>query len=79
MNKEVERKLAELVENARVNGPGAVFTVLHMLHGAYLSGGHNDFARHCSQYNLFKGSGELKTKADLIPPSEEPSSGGMVQ
>jgi len=51
MNSLLEQKLKELIDTAQEQGSGAVFAVAHMLHDSCISGTHNQFARHCSQFN----------------------------
>lgn len=70
MNTILERKLAELVEEAERQGSAAVFAVAQLLHGYYVAGEHNRFAAHCCRITPFSiSSRKVETgDDDEFPP-----------
>ena len=50
MNPVVETMLKDLIAETEQDEPGAVYTVLSLLYGHYLSGMQDEFARHCCEF-----------------------------
>jgi hypothetical protein len=55
MNQDFERKLTDLMNEAKKNRMPAVHVVLHMLLGSHTNGTQNDFAKWCCQFSPFGG------------------------
>jgi len=68
MNQKTEERLLQFVEEFESAGPGAVYAVLQVLHNSYITGKHNEFAKHCSAFSCVEG-------ASLSPSSLEATKG----
>lgn len=68
MNKHLEPKLKELMEEAGHNGAPAMQTILHLLYASYLKGNQNKFAQHCCQFTPVELIGVSVSDAE---PSED--------
>ncbi len=52
MNQDFERKLVELMNEAKQKGMPAAHVVLHMLLGTHTTGTQGEFAKWCCKFNL---------------------------
>lgn len=59
MNEEFERKLIDLMYEAKEQRMPAVQVVLHMLIGCHMNGTQGDFAKWCCQFSPFEGGIKL--------------------
>jgi hypothetical protein len=55
LDTKTEKKLADLAAEFSTTGPGAVYAALRVLHQAYASGKHNEFATHCCAFQQIEG------------------------
>lgn len=51
MNERLDKKLAELTEEARKEGSASVYAVLSLLRGCYRHGKQKEFAKHCCEFS----------------------------
>lgn len=59
MSPTIEKKLLELIEDAKSEKAPAVQIVLHLLLGAHANGTQSAFAQWCCQYSPFQGQSML--------------------
>lgn len=68
LDAKLEQQLADLVTEVEGKGPGAIYAVLQILQNSYVTGRHNEFAKHCCAFSQVEG-------ASLSAGAPEPTKG----
>lgn len=72
VDRQLEKRLADLMAHAAEAGPGAIFAVLQILHSSYIAGRHDEFAKHCATFAQLEGAALSATSPQATASADAP-------